>query len=382
MPSMWRASAFYLLFFAALGAVYPFLTLFYQQSGMTPQQIGVLAALLPLVTMIAGPLWGLFADWFHLHRSLLPLAMLATLPCMVFLWHARSFTALVTSVSAFAFFLAPIGPLADSSVIQLLKDQRYRYGHFRLWGSVGYGLVAWIGGEVMEAFGKGAAFVLALSLMLIGAILTRSLVVPRPRPSQSLWPSLRRLATDARWMSFLVAGFLSGIGIAVLNNYLVLYLKSLGASEGLLGFLVGAAALSELPFFWLSASLMRRWTPRVLLIISYALLALRCILTSLLRRPGAALAVQLLNGPTFSAGWAAGVTFASETAPPELGATAQSAFGATQLGLAGTVGGLLGGHLYGTLGAPMLFFLAGLVVLSGLVVFTAGTARAPRPVRA
>ncbi len=381
MLSMWRASVFYLLFFAALGAVYPFLTLFYYQAGISPGQIGVLASLLPLVMMTAAPLWGLLADWLHLHRRLLPLAMMATVPCMALLWRASTFPALVASVGAFAVFLAPVTPLADNAVLHRLGDRRYTYGRFRLWGSIGFGSVAWIAGELIEAFGKGAAFALAMALMVLAVLLTHELVAPRPRPTQSLWPAIRRMASDVRWMSFLLAAFLSGIGFAVFNSYLVLYLESLGASEGLLGFLVGVASLSELPFFFLSASLMQSWSPRVLLLISYALLSLRCMLTSLLRRPAPAVAIQLLQGPTFSAGWAAGVAYADDTAPPELGATAQSAFGAAQYGLAGTVGGVVGGHLYGALGAPTLFFLTGFVVLTGLIVFAVGSVRLPRPAR-
>lgn len=379
MPPMWRASAFYLLFFAALGAIYPFLTLFYQQAGMSSARIGVLAALLPLVTMTAAPLWGVLADWLHFHRRLLPFAMLATIPCMASLWQANTFPGLVISVGAFAAFLAPITPLADSAVLHRLAEHRYTYGRFRLWGSVGFGSTAWIAGELIETFGKPAAFALAMALMMLAVMLTHPLVAPRPRPAQSLGPAILRMASDVRWMSFLLASFLSGIGFSVFNNYLVLYLKSLGAGEGFLGFLVGVSSLSELPFFFYSAHLMHKWSPRGLLLISYALLSLRCLLTSLLRQPTPAIIIQLLQGPTFSAGWAAGVAYADDTAPSQLSATAQSAFGAAQFGLAGAVGGLFGGHVYGALGAPFLFLLTGFIVCTGLFVFGIGGARRSPP---
>lgn len=328
--------------------------------------------------MIAGPLWGAIADFLRLHRWLLPLSMLATLPALTLLWHAQTFAAFLASVTAYAFFLAPITPLADHAVITLLEQNRYDYGRFRLWGSVGFGAMAWIAGEMIEAFGKGAAFLLALGLMAVGAAVASRLSAPRPTPSEPLRHSLRRMAGDVRRLSFLAAAFLTGIGFAVLNNYLVLYLKALGASEGLLGFLVGAASLSELPFFFLSARLLRKWSPRLLLLASFALLALRCLLTSFLRNPRAALSVQLLQGPTFSAGWAAGVAYASESAPPGLGASAQSAFGAAQFGLAGMVGALVGGQVYGSLGPPALFLVTSVVVFSGLLLFALGGARAPQ----
>lgn len=85
--------------------------------------------------------------------------------------------------------------------------------------------------------------------------------------------------------------------------------------------------------------------------------------------------MQLLQGPTFSIFWAAGVSYASEIAPPELGASAQSAFGAAQFGLAGTVGALVGGRVYASFGPPALFLLSALVVVVGLSVFTLGGSR-------
>jgi len=82
-----RASLFYLFYFAAGGALIPYLNLYYQQVGMSTPQIGVLAALPTVTALVAGPFWGGAADALHLHRRLLPfLAFGVLLPVSGMMW--------------------------------------------------------------------------------------------------------------------------------------------------------------------------------------------------------------------------------------------------------------------------------------------------------
>jgi hypothetical protein len=48
-------AAFYFLYFAALAAFMPFLSIYYQNLGLDGRQIGTLLALPPLVSLFAGP---------------------------------------------------------------------------------------------------------------------------------------------------------------------------------------------------------------------------------------------------------------------------------------------------------------------------------------
>src|SRR4051794_11079253 len=57
-----RLSSFYFLYFLAGGFYFPFVSIFYRNLGFTGGQIGLLAALGPLVGIIMGPVWGHLAD--------------------------------------------------------------------------------------------------------------------------------------------------------------------------------------------------------------------------------------------------------------------------------------------------------------------------------
>jgi MFS family permease len=77
------------------------------------------------------------------------LAMGAALAVVFALSHAATFLWLLPLVMAYAFVSAPIIPLVDNSVLEMLGTQRAEYGKVRLWGSVGWGVVATLIGVAM-----------------------------------------------------------------------------------------------------------------------------------------------------------------------------------------------------------------------------------------
>lgn len=363
------ASAFYFLYFAAAGWLIPYLNLYYQQIGLGAEQIGVLAALLTVTLLIAGPLWGSLADRFHLHRLILPLAMFATLLPVFLLAQTQSFVALLAVVFFFAAGLAPIIPVGDHAVLTMLGEQRYDYGKLRVWGAVGFGLAAWFSGVMAEEWGLGVIFWGYLAMMASGALAATGLPAPGKAAGAPFWANLHKLVTDLRWIGFLAAILMAGMGHAVLNNYLVLYMNALGAGEGLFGLSVAVAGLSELPVFVLAPLVLVRRPPSTLITIAFVALIVRLFLFAMMREPQWAIAVQLLHGLSFSAMWTAGVSYAHELAPVGVGASAQSLFGATLFGLAGSTGALFGGRVYAAAGPETLFLWAGFSALIGLGVF-------------
>jgi MFS transporter, PPP family, 3-phenylpropionic acid transporter len=95
----------------------------------------------------------------------------------------------------------------------------------------------------------------------------------------------------------------------------------------------------------------------------------RSLAYSFISAPGWVLLIQLLHGPSFSALWVAGVSYANEIAPKGMGATAQGLFSGVLLGLSGAFGGLIGGLMYANLGAAMMFRWVGFIGLAAVSLF-------------
>ena len=64
----------YLIYFAAIGAAFPYLPVFYHDIGLGLEQIGILTAMQAAIQLLLAPVWGGLADRFPYTRLTLPLA--------------------------------------------------------------------------------------------------------------------------------------------------------------------------------------------------------------------------------------------------------------------------------------------------------------------
>ena len=92
-----RLALFYFVYFAMLGAYAPYFGLYLQRLAFTPQQIGVLLGLVPIVRMVFPTLWAWIADHHGNRRALVKVtAVGATLACSALLFGASFGWLLVT----------------------------------------------------------------------------------------------------------------------------------------------------------------------------------------------------------------------------------------------------------------------------------------------
>ncbi|MCB0153891.1 MAG: MFS transporter [Anaerolineae bacterium] len=361
--------AVYFCFFAAVASLGPFLVLYYEQTGLTGWQIGLLTGLFPLLTLISSPLFGAVADVTQQHDRLLKLAIVATLASVVFLLLAGSFLGLLIVVIIYALAFAPIQPLIDKTVLDLLGERKADYGRHRLWGSVGWGLAAPLVGGLADQWGLAWSFYGFLAFMSLTLLTTFGLQVQPVKLETQVWRGMASLLTDWRWFSFLVILFTSGMGLAILHNYLFLYLAELGASRTLMGFALTIATVSEMVVMFFAAALLRQWGTKGVLALSAAILAVRLLAYSVIDLTWLVLLLQLSHGPTFAAMWVASVARADELAPPGMGATAQGLQTSISMGIGSACGAFLGGILYEWGGVDLMFRGAGVGVLLGLGLF-------------
>jgi nitrate/nitrite transporter NarK len=69
--ALWPSKLLYLVLFSGLSAFSPFLTVFLEDTGLTPSQIGLCRMLLPLAGLSVQPLWTALADSRQCHRAVM-----------------------------------------------------------------------------------------------------------------------------------------------------------------------------------------------------------------------------------------------------------------------------------------------------------------------
>lgn len=180
----------------------------------------------------------------------------------------------------------------------------------------------------------------------------------------------RRIWRDQETVAYLFIVSLLGFGHSLLGSFLFLYLAELGARESLMGYILLANALPELPVFYNFGTILSRMGMNTLLVFSTAVLGLRQILLTILPVSNLwwTLPIETLHGITFAAGWSACAINASKLAPPGLETTFQALFQGLWTGLGSTIAGIVGGLLYHYRGPEYLFKMSGYITLGGALV--------------
>jgi len=230
-------------------------------------------------------------------------------------------------------------------------------------------------------------------------LLPPSGITPAESASHSIWSRLVILFHDPSILAFFTIATLLGFGHGIIMTFLFMYLKNLGAKEGLMGWVLLANALPELPVFFFFGDILRAVGMDTLLLGSTAVLSLRIAAYSLFNTPtnnnidcaadvncaGASsdvfktdslntfgfqmplsihwiYLIETLHAITYAAGWSACALNASKIAPAGLESTTQAVFQGLWLGIGAGSGGLFGGILYHWKGPDALFLCSAGVI--------------------
>jgi len=360
---------FYVLYYGAIGCLFPYLNLYYQHLGLTGVQIGALAAVSTVVSLVVAPLWAGVGDARRQHSALLAIAVGGSILPGFLLSVAGGMGWFVALTAIYALFFGPTHALIDSIALGSAKARQRSFGELRAWGTLGYIVFAWLVGAIIQRTGLKALFYGYVILML--GSFAFALRLPNSRLSRvpSVSGGLRKMLNDGPFLQFLAGAFVLSIGMGAANSFFPLYLNAIGGSAGLLGLSQALAAMSEIPVVFFSGALLHRIGTRGALVTAAAVFAVRWFLYARTASPYAAVAVQLLHGLSYGAFMVAGVIYTNEHAPENLRATAQSILSAVTLAASGIAGGLLGGSLYDRLGVANLFAICALVAVTACALF-------------
>lgn len=384
-----RSRLVFIALYAAVGAASPYLALYYRDVGLDVGEIGLIVSFGSIVTLAAGPTWGLLSD----RHAGSPRVFLAAAACSLagtaLLSQAHDLLAVLVAVVLFASGFAGMAPIVDARALELAGSERSGYGPLRAWGSLSYVVVASATGVAIDRFGIGMPFiVLAATLTLTAAVgwtlrpPARGGAVRQPTPGVSA--TVRALATPALGV-FLLGALLMFTTLGAVTGFITLRFAELGAPAAIIGVSTAVGAAIEVPimlrFPWLAA----RFGGDRLLVAGAVVFTIRAILTSLTAEPAALVVLSGLGGLGYACFLVGGVTYVSRHAPPELAATAQSLFSGMTNGLGQVAAGAMGGWIGFNLGLTGMFAVSSALGLAAALVLALAIripAVGPQPARA
>lgn len=341
-----RYAAYYGAVFLALGVYLPFWPVFLGERGLSPTEIGLILALASWVKVAGNPAIAQIADRSGHGKA--TLVVLAALSLAVFagFFLARGFWPILGMTFLTALCFQPLIPLGESQTMQAVLRHRLDYGRIRLWGSLTFILGTLGAGGLLT--GRAPDVVLYLILGALGLTFIAAVLLPA-REGETAKPGrgeLFALIRDKRFLLFLLAAGLLQASHAAYYGFSALHWKAAGMSETMIGWLWAEGVIAEVLLFAFSGAVIARASPAALLIIAGLAGALRWTVLGVTSDVAPLAAVQLLHALTFGAAHLGAMHFIARSAPPGLGATAQSLYSAVSGGIAMGLAMLLAGRLY------------------------------------
>jgi MFS transporter, PPP family, 3-phenylpropionic acid transporter len=367
MTPVSRASAAYFVYFVGIGALWPYLPVYYRHLGLDLGAIGLLAATAAFVSLIASPVWGWLNDRFPESRLVLASAPAIAAVAGLALASAVGLPAIVVCVVALYLALAGIGPMLDARTVDMLGADRTRYGRVRALGSASFVFASLLVGVVIDRTSVVSLFAVWVPVVALAAVVMLTLPTrPRGR-SVSLFRGAADLLGRRDLALFFAGSLLVFSALAAANSFFSVYVVSLGEPAQLVGLAWAMGAVVEVAVMWNFPALAGRVGLPALLVLGSAGFAVRAAGVALVASPAGLLITMLVEGFAFGAYFTGGVMFVSQRAPRSLGATAQGLF-ASVSGLAVVLGGGIGGLVADALSLRGLYAVCGVASAAAAVV--------------
>lgn len=373
-----RLSSSYFFYFAILGLISPYLSVFLDGKGFTSLELGEIFAILTATKIIAPSLWAILADKTGQQLLIIRLgALLALLSFMLLFW-LDNYWAISICLALFSLFWTAILPQLEVLTLNSVRHSSKIYARIRLWGSLGFIVLAIFAGQVMAFYQEQSlpnvisnsftnAFVFmgcaALFSLLLSTLSLKSRHVLSTAKNGVL--SIKEKLLELRFIIFFISGILLQISFGPFYGFFALFLRDLEYPGFAVGLFISLGVLAEILVFIFASSFFKHFSLKALLIFSLAVTALRWFLVALYADSAWMLALtQLLHAASFALFHSASMIFVSN----HFSSCQQSRGQAIYLGGVYGVGGAIGAYLAGMLwldgaGASTAFLTASVAAL-------------------
>jgi PPP family 3-phenylpropionic acid transporter len=366
----WRLSSFYFFYFASLGVLVPYWSLYLKSLGFSSLAIGTLVAILPATKLVAPYIWGWLAD--HTRRSMLIIRVSSLLALASFslLFIHQDLWWLAAVMLVFSFFWNATLPQFEAMTLNHLGDDHHRYSMVRLWGSLGFIVIAVLMGDLIDTFSETSIPVVVFACYLMIAI--SSFVVPEKLSAPHVeHVSILRVIRKPEVMAFMAICFLMLCSHGPYYTFYTIYLENYGYSSQLIGWLWAVGVIAEIVIFLIMHRLLPALGARKLLIVTLSLTTVRWLLIGFFVDSLPLLfTAQLIHAFSFGVFHAVGINLVHQYFTGSHQGRGQALYSSVSFGAGVAVGSLVSGLVWDSLGAGMLFsFAAACTVIALMIVW-------------
>ena len=372
-PSVrWAFGSFFFLYFAYVGLVSPYASLFFLDRGFNVIEIAVLMSMLQ-ITRIVGPFsWGWLSDYLSNRVGIIRFCACLAALVFVCIFFLNSYLAFFVWMFVLHTILSSLMPLGESATVHaLFKDNSFdkRYGRLRLWGSIGFIAMVLVAGELFQRKGIELYPIVGMIVLSLLALITFLLHEPKMERRKMVKGELLVVLfnPDVRW--FLLSGFFMIFAHAALYVFYSLYLSNLGYNKFQIGLFWALGVFAEVIFFYFQSKVLSRLDAEVVLQASFGVGVVRFALIALYPVTPVLIFAQILHAGTFAAHHSAGTKLLQRWFTGPLQARGQALMATISYGLGGTLGGLCAGWIWDAFQPRDVFVMSALACgLAGMAI--------------
>ena len=200
----------YLLQFGSMGLQLPFTALEMEKAGAGPAVIGAMWGARSLTGAIVPVFWGLLADRMGGARPLVLMSLASGAAIFFALAHHPTPTAAIALFALYGVFANPANSLIDGLVLTALGKDTHRYGRYRAFGTVGFGVATVVVSVLLDQQmlepTPAALFPIVGVLSALACVAVLLLVPDLPRPALTSLSAVRDAARQPIVLALIGAG--------------------------------------------------------------------------------------------------------------------------------------------------------------------------------
>ncbi|OTG82196.1 MFS transporter [Acinetobacter sp. ANC 4648] len=370
LPIELKLGGFYFFYYSIVGTFMPYWSLYLQDQGFSFQEIGVLSSIAIITRFFAPFIWGWVADKSGKRMLLVRIAtwMETTIWFLIFII-PNNFQSIALLMLIFSFFQNAILAQFEGVTLFWLGDKRVElYGKVRKWGSIGFIVGVFSIGALLEIVPITMLPIMLLCIAFTAFIWSFTVKEPQIAPLaqkklEPLFPVLKNPIVAA----FFAIEFVMLFAQAPFYSFYSNYLKNAGYSTTEIGLLWSVGVIAEIIMFAYATLLLNRFSWRRLIIICLILTGLRFVLVGLFPQYFMLqFFAQSLHAFSFGLFHMIAMRIIFQNFSAAQQGRGQALY-STMWGLGVASGSILAGHYWQIISGEMVFILAGLASMLGLL---------------
>jgi PPP family 3-phenylpropionic acid transporter len=355
----WRLSGFYGVYFASLGVIVPYWSLYLKSLDFDSRAIGELMAILMATKIIAPYIWSWIADHSGQGMKIIRLGSVLSAVSFIGVFIDSSFWWLALVMLLFSFFWNATLPQFEANTMNHLGEDTHRYSVVRLWGSLGFVAAVVVIGSLLDEHGYQLVPVSVFILYVLISVFSFLVKEAPHKPHHTTHGNILLVLKQPHILALLLICFLAQMSHGPYYTFYSIYLKQFGYSSSTLGWLWALGVIAEIMLFMVMHRLMPRYGASFLLTAALLLTSIRWLLIGFfVDSLPVVIVAQCLHAASFGLYHAVAIELFHRNFRGRLQGRGQALYSAVSFGAGGAIGTLMSGAYWDVYSPQLIFGVA------------------------